>query len=118
MTLVLAAANMTEWEQVAAALAVVACSCYLLPGYSCTPNFKHIMVVPCMMQLPPSVGEYTGISIDGGDRVEGVNFLRHYSIELIGRGEVVDQECEIFWLVSARQDSKKIQQPERRTQYK
>ena len=30
-----------------------------------------------------------GISIDGGDRVKGVDFSRNYSIELIGRGEVV-----------------------------
>jgi hypothetical protein len=32
-----------------------------------------------------------GISIDGGDRMKGVDLLLHYSIELIGRGDVVKE---------------------------
>ena len=41
-----------------------------------------------------------GISIDGGDGLKGVDFLLHYSIELIGRGDVADQGGEIFRLGS------------------
>ena len=48
---------------------------YLHPGYYRTPNFKHTMVVACMMRYPPSVGEYMGISIHGGVGVKGVDLL-------------------------------------------
>ena len=41
-----------------------------------------------------------GISIDGRDAVKGVDLLLHYYVEMICRGEVVDQGGESFWLVS------------------
>ena len=37
-----------------------------------------------------------GISIDGGDRVEGVIFLRNYYIELIGRWDVDEEPLDFF----------------------
>ena len=101
----------------------------LLPGYSGTPNFKHTMVVACKMQLPPSVGEYMGICIDGGYRVKGVGLLRHYSTELIGRGDVVEERLDFFNFFHTSSDSrfshdsvmiqkKKPTEPKSRLQYR
>ena len=54
-----------------------------------------------MMRYPPSVGEYMGISIHGGVGVKGVDLLLHYSIELIGRGGVVEELLDFFRLFHA-----------------
>ena len=37
-----------------------------------------------------------GISIHGGVGVKGVDLLLHYSIELIGRGDVVEERLDFF----------------------
>ena len=37
-----------------------------------------------------------GISIHGGVGVKGVDLLLHYSIELIGRGDVVEELLDFF----------------------
>ena len=42
-----------------------------------------------------------GISIHGGVGVKGVDLLLHYSIELIGRGGVVEELLDFFRLFHA-----------------
>ena len=57
-----------------------------------------------------------GISTDGGDRVKGVDLLCHYSIELTGRGDVVEERLDflrLFQPVAVCCDSANSQKGER-----